>query len=83
MSLRVRASAVLGSDITPESVFYDRRRLLASAGGIALGAVLPHAPARADATPLAALAASRNARYSVDLKPTSFEDLYGDRKSVV
>jgi sulfoxide reductase catalytic subunit YedY len=50
------------SDVTPESVFLNRRQLIASAGGAALAG-------------LAGVGAQAAGEYSVDAEPTPFDDI--------
>jgi methionine sulfoxide reductase catalytic subunit len=66
------------SQITPESVYLDRRRLLqaALAAGVAgLGGAWADTTTAADAAPGAALEYTRNAKYSVSESANSYEDI--------
>ncbi len=67
------------SEITPERVFLQRRRLLAGAlaGGLASAAGVPGRALAAAATDQAgqALRYTLNQRYSVTLKPNSYEEI--------
>lgn len=63
-------ASIAPSEITPESVYLDRRRLLA--GAAALGVTGWAIPSHAAAAPLKA---TRNARYSVADAPTRYEDI--------
>jgi methionine sulfoxide reductase catalytic subunit len=68
------SAAIRPSEITSESVYLDRRRLLqaALAAGVAgLGAAWS-APAAADAAPLQY---KRNEKYSLNEAPNSYEDI--------
>ena len=69
------AAAVVPSEITTSEVFFNRRALLAAALAAGAGAVLP-----ALAAPQPAAGARnypRNARFSVNEAPNSFEDITG------
>jgi sulfoxide reductase catalytic subunit YedY len=64
--------SVIPSEITPESAYLDRRRLLLGAGLLAFTG----APRQSRAsTALAALKATRNSRLSASDTPTSYEDI--------
>ncbi|MDQ0469091.1 protein-methionine-sulfoxide reductase catalytic subunit MsrP [Labrys wisconsinensis] len=65
-----RSPPILPSEITPRDIYLDRRRFLAGAAGLALGAALP-AGASAAALPAAP------SRYSTDEPKTSREDITG------
>lgn len=72
--------AIPASDITPESVFRQRRRLMQLAGAAGATALLPTLAAAAEAIPLphsgaAALAAKLNSAYTLSDKLTSFKDI--------
>jgi methionine sulfoxide reductase catalytic subunit len=67
------SAAIRPSEITPESVYFDRRRLLQAA--LAAGAAgLAGAWTEADAA-VPALQFQRNARYSLKDPPNSYEDI--------
>ncbi len=70
---------ILPSDITPEAVFMDRRRVLAQglAAGALLGAATPLTALAADAAATDRYKAPRNARYSVTDTPNSYEEITG------
>ena len=73
-----RPPRIAPSEITPESMFRDRRRLLAALGASALGAAALPTVGLGAATPPAALAPpmfTRNERWSVKETPTSREDV--------
>lgn len=68
------SAAIRPSEITPESVYLDRRRLLQAAlavGVAGLGGVWPE-PAAADVAPLQY---KRNEKYSLSDAPNSYEDI--------
>lgn len=71
----------VASDITPESVYRDRRRFLAAAGVgatatlAALAARRAHALGAGAALEAAALPAVRNAAFSTPQKPTPYSDI--------
>jgi sulfoxide reductase catalytic subunit YedY len=69
---RHRSSRILPSDITNREVFLNRRELLM--GAVAAGLV-PQAFAESSQPAAAKLNYTRNAKYSVDLKPNSYEDI--------
>jgi len=71
---RHRTSRILPSEITSREVFLNRRELLM--GAVAAGLV-PQALAESPQPAAAKLNYTRNAKYSVDLKPNSFEDVTG------
>lgn len=68
-----RLPVIAPSEITPESVYVQRRELLS--GVLALGAASVLRTARAAAPPQAPLAAVRNAQLSVTETPNSFQDI--------
>jgi sulfoxide reductase catalytic subunit YedY len=70
---------ILPSDITPEAVFMDRRRVLAQglAAGALLGAATPWAAWAAEPAAADRYKAARNARYSVTDTPNSYEEITG------
>src|SRR5689334_7936961 len=71
---RSPATKILPSDITPQEVFFNRRQAIAAA--VAAGVVgLAHADASEPAAPK--LKYSRNAQYSTQEAPNSFEDITG------
>jgi sulfoxide reductase catalytic subunit YedY len=70
--------SILPSDITPESVFMDRRQVLAQGlAGALLGAATPWAAWSAEAAAADRYKAPRNARYSVTDTPNSYEEITG------
>ncbi len=69
--MRTFRSDIPASEITPQNIYLNRRALLLGAGA-ALAAGPAMAAAEADHAPLPA---ARNAAFSVDDKPTSFEDV--------
>jgi len=71
---RNRSNRITPSEITSREVFLSRRELLA--GALAAGLV-PQAFAESSQPAAAKLNYTRNAKYSVDLKPNSFEDITG------
>src|SRR6185295_7783765 len=71
---RHRTSRILPSEITSREVFLNRRELLM--GAVAAGLV-PQALAESPQPAAAKLNYTRNAKYSVDLKPNAFEDITG------
>jgi len=75
----LRGNDIPRSDITPENVFRDRRRLMQLAGAASMGALLPsttHAAAGPQANSGAQkLAASLNSAYTLPDKLTSFQDI--------
>jgi methionine sulfoxide reductase catalytic subunit len=70
--IRHRPGRILPSEITSREVFLNRRELLM--GAVAAGLV-PQAFAESPQPAAAKLNYTRNAKYSVDLKPNSFEDV--------
>ncbi len=68
-----RVNSIRPSDITPEGVWLDRRRWLAGAAVLPLAAAVARPAVAAPAPP--PLAASRNARHSVDDTPSSWDDI--------
>jgi sulfoxide reductase catalytic subunit YedY len=69
-----RPADILPSQITPESVYLNRRSLLA--GAVAGGALAASSLARAEATdPPATLSYQHNERYSVTDTPNSYEQI--------
>ncbi len=66
-----RTPDIRPSEITPEAVFLDRRRLIAGLLGAGAAAALPAGEAPA----LAALKYTRNAKLSVTEKPNTFEEI--------
>ena len=69
---------ILPSDITPEVVFLDRRRVLAQGlAGAMLGAAAPLSGWAAEAVTADRYKAPRNARYSVTETPNSYEEITG------
>jgi len=59
------------SEITPEAVYLDRRRIIAGLLGAGAASVLP----AASPPPLAALKYTRNAGFSITEKPNTFEEI--------
>ncbi|MCS6946587.1 MAG: protein-methionine-sulfoxide reductase catalytic subunit MsrP [Steroidobacteraceae bacterium] len=76
--MRRRLPSIAPSEITPETVFHQRRRLLAALAG-ATAAPLAAAAARAETSAAtaggAAPPAPRQLRYSVDEEPTRYEHI--------
>jgi sulfoxide reductase catalytic subunit YedY len=73
--MKTPTNRILPSDITPEAIYFSRRRLLeASLGGAALAAFGANALA-VPAPALAALPAARNAALSVTETPNKYEDI--------
>src|SRR5262245_45322766 len=71
---RYRQDRILPSEITSREVFLNRRELLL--GAVAAGLV-PRAFAGSTQPDAPKLNYTRNPKYSVDLKPNSFEDVTG------
>jgi|SRR5579871_744499 len=71
-----KPAEIRSSEITPESVFLQRRQLLAGAvaGGL-VAAAGPVTRALADPTPPAELRYTLNQRYSVTQKPNTFQEI--------
>lgn len=67
-----RPNRIKPSDVTPQSVYLNRRQILAA--GIAAGATLA-LPASAAGPTGAKLKATRNAKFSVPDSPNSYEDI--------
>jgi sulfoxide reductase catalytic subunit YedY len=68
-----RTIGIRPSEITPESVYVDRRRLLAGAAGLIAASVVPGA--RAGEPSGAALKFARNAQLSTTEAPNSWDDV--------
>src|SRR5690349_20492891 len=74
-----KASGIRPSEITPETVYRERRELLAraiAAGVIGAAGPAAHAaPTPVAAAPVATLKYQTNARYSVKLKPNTVDEI--------
>jgi len=77
----IASPSIAPSEITPQTLFHDRRRVLAALGASALGSGMLRAAAQAPAAApaigagLAPPKFTRNARWSVKDTPTSLEDV--------
>jgi methionine sulfoxide reductase catalytic subunit len=73
--MKTRTNRILPSDITPEAMYFSRRRLLeATLGGAALAALGSKALAASEPA-LAPLAAARNTAMSINEAPNKYEDI--------
>ncbi|HUK03406.1 MAG TPA: protein-methionine-sulfoxide reductase catalytic subunit MsrP [Steroidobacteraceae bacterium] len=68
-------SRIRPSEITPRSVFMDRRSVLQGVAGLGLASLLPAADAQADVPAAGKLSYTHNARYSVSETPNSLADI--------